>query len=44
MKGSDSIRLSKISLLDKNMQNRLFEILEMNVIFFGETILSTANT
>lgn len=35
MKGCVSIKLSKICLLDKNMQNRLFEILDTNVIFLG---------
>jgi len=44
MKGCESIKLSKICLLDKNMQNRLLEILDTNVIFLGETILPTANT
>lgn len=44
MKGCEFIKLSKICLLDKNTQNRLYEILDTNVIFLGETILPTANT
>lgn len=38
MKGCEYIKLSKICLLGKNMQNRLFEILDTNVIFLRETI------
>jgi len=44
MKGCVSIKLSKICLLDKNMQNWLLEILDTNMIFLGKTILPTANT
>lgn len=36
------IKLSSICLLDKKTQKRLFEILEMNIMFFGETILPIA--
>jgi hypothetical protein len=37
-----SIKLSKICLLDKNMQKRLLDIREMNLMFFGCTILPIA--
>jgi len=36
------IKLSRICLLERKMQKRLFEILEMNVMFFGDTIFPTA--
>jgi len=44
MNGCVSIKLSTIFLLDRNMQNRLLEILDTKVIFLGETIFPTANT
>lgn len=36
------IRLSSICLLDKKMQNRLLDILEIKVMFLGETIFPIA--
>lgn len=38
------IRLSNICLLDNNMQNRLLDILEIKVMFLGETIFPIAKT
>lgn len=32
---------SSISLLDKNMQKRLFDILDVNIMCFGDTIFPT---
>lgn len=37
------IRLSNICLLDRNMQKRLFDILETNVMFLGWTIFPISN-
>lgn len=39
-----SIKFSRLCLLDRNMQNRLLEILDTNVMFLGETIFPIANT